>query len=34
MFDASGAKQINIDNWDLSNIKRITPAGYIEGKAG
>lgn len=21
MFDASGAKQINIDNWDLSNIK-------------
>lgn len=34
MFDASGAKQINIDNWDLSNIKRITPAGYVEGKAG
>ncbi|CCI84450.1 hypothetical protein FC52_GL000756 [Lactobacillus pasteurii DSM 23907 = CRBIP 24.76] len=34
MFDASGAKQINIDNWNLSNIKRITPAGYVEGKAG
>ena len=34
MFWNSGAKQINIDNWDLSKIKRITPAGYVEGKAG
>lgn len=34
MFNSSGAKQINLDNWDLSNIKRITPAGYVEGKAG
>ena len=34
MFWKSGAKQINIDNWDLINIKRITPAGYVEGKAG
>ena len=31
MFWKSGAKHINIDGWDLSGLKRITDAGYVEG---
>ena len=31
MFWKSGAKHINLDGWDLSGLKRITAAGYVEG---
>ena len=31
MFWKSGAKHINLDGWDLSGLKRITDAGYVEG---
>lgn len=31
MFNGSGAKHINLDKWNLSDIRRITGAGYIEG---
>lgn len=31
MFWKSGAKHINLDGWNLSGLKRITDAGYVEG---